>query len=232
MFSEIFPDPNLMFRFKIDLQRLAKMDSVTAFEDWRFEDQHRMPPIDRFSLSSSPLPVHLGWNPQGLFFQFQFRDSSPVDPFFRPSRLWVRVGINSRYNPNLLRENEFCSSFIFICDAPKSSQRFADNSLSVEPMFVTKPGADRKSPASVGVDPRYVGGWIRPETQGIACWIFIGAESMQGYRPEEFPDIGLYFDASLVDTGIDGPGNTWNMVYSYNASSRGNPSLWPQCRLV
>jgi len=232
MFSEIFPDPNLMFRFKIDLQRLAKMDSITAFDDWRFEDQHRMPPIDRFTFNRSPLPVHLGWNPQGLFFQFLFSGIPPIEHFIRSNRLRIRVGVNSRYNPNLLRENEFCTSFIFICPGPNVPQLSTDRSRGVEPMFVIKPGAASKSSEPVGVDPRSAGGWIRSESEGIACWIFIGAESMQGYRPEEFPDIGLFFDACWIESDIDGRGDVWSMVYSYNDSSRGNPSLWPQCRLV
>lgn len=232
MHSEIFPDPNLLFRFKIDMLRLADIESIADVHAWGLTDQHRMPPIDRFSISHSPLPVQFGWNPQGLFLRFEIDPTLSAHVATGPSRLQIVVEVNSRYNPNLLRENEFCSSFAFISDSLNPWDSPALGDAGVQSMFATKRGTERKPVASSEQSPKSLSGWLRPELSRLTSWIHIGADSMPGYRPEEFPDIALNFDVALVASSMSGPVITWNMVYSYKAGARGNPSLWPHCRLV
>jgi hypothetical protein len=48
MFSEIFPDPSMLFRFKIDIKRLQ--NQVLDFSDvdqWGLNSTYRMPPIEQ-----------------------------------------------------------------------------------------------------------------------------------------------------------------------------------------
>ena len=55
---------------------------------------------------------------------------------------------------------------------------------------------------------------------------------MPGYRPEEFPDIGLDFEIIIMDVERNLPADYWAMAHGIGSGNRNNPSLWTQCHLV
>jgi hypothetical protein len=66
----------------------------------------------------------------------------------------------------------------------------------------------------------------------MTLWHHIGADMMPGYRPEEFPDIGLDFEIIIMDVERNLPADYWAMAHGIGSGNRNNPSLWTQCHLV
>ena len=109
MFSDIFPDPALLFRFKIAVHRLPDIENLADFDHWGFETRHQMPPIDRLGGQHTPILAKIGWNPQGLFLEIGVDLLARKKEILGIYVMQLILKVNSRYNPGLLRENEFCS---------------------------------------------------------------------------------------------------------------------------
>ena len=65
MFSNLLPDPTLLFRFKIDVHRLPRIQDVQDVTTWGLNDLHQLPPIGQFNCGAGPmereaLESHLG----------------------------------------------------------------------------------------------------------------------------------------------------------------------------
>ncbi len=136
MFSEIFPDPTLMFRFKIDVQRLQ--NEVLDFSDidhWGLNSTHRMPPIAQLGTQQPPIEAKIAWNQQGLFLQIDMgvSDGYPVDLSQRSHS--VELMVNTRYNRKILRENAFCASFSFFRTPFYRRTRYADPKSGAQRML-------------------------------------------------------------------------------------------------
>lgn len=232
MFSDIFPDPALLFRFKIAVHRLPDIENLADFDHWGFETRHQMPPIDRLGGQHTPILAKIGWNPQGIFLEIG------VDLLARKKQIVGIYGmqlilkVNSRYNPSLLRENEFCSSFQFLIDDRLKSNMFPDGPLGAQRLIAEKLGVAKRLDTQEDPTGSLLIGWFRPTDTGLNLWLHIGSEMMQGYRPEEFPDIGLNFASGRVSSYAYGDVIEPNMVYAQKTGAGANPSLWTQCRLV
>ena len=140
--------------------------------------------------------------------------------------------VNSRYNPGLLRENEFCSSFQFLIDDRPKSKLLPEGPLGAERLIAEKLGGAKRLDTQEAPTGSLLMGWFRPTDTGLNLWLHIGTEMMQGYRPEEFPDIGLNFASGRVSSYAYGDVIEPNMVYAQKTGAGANPSLWTQCRLV
>lgn len=232
MYTEIFPDPTALFRFKIDLQRLGLVDSVSDVEQWGFESKHQLPPIGLFSESYNPYIAKLAWNPQGLFLQIDLDLSGRNRASSRPYEFRVSLMVNSRFNPNILRANEFCTKFIFSRNLRSRSSPPQLDSSGNELLLCTNQEDTKAILARdiAATEPNF--GSVRSSTKGLTFWLHLASPAMNGYRPDEFPDIGLHFDVVAVDPDYQGSPMVWNMVHSYQIAPRNNPSLWTHCRLV
>ena len=221
-----------MFRFKIDLQRLSSVDTIADVDQWGLESKHHLPSIDLFSQSYNPYIAKIGWNPQGLFLQIELDLSGRKRSSSRPYELQVTLLVNSRFDPSILRENEFCSRFVFL-KTHRSTIDFKQLDLSGNERLRCSSMEDsfiKNLQNKTNTEPVFCS--FRSSSKGLTFWIHLAGAVLNGYRPEEFPEIGLHFDVMVVDPDFQGNPMIWNMVYSYQITPRGNPSLWTHCRLV
>lgn len=231
MFNELLPDPACLFRFKFDLHRMASVGQAMDVQTWGFEDKHQIPLIEFIDRYCGSIKTKIGWMPQGLFFKFEL-DSLRKSLDRLPIHLYITLSVNSRYNSSILRENEFCSSFAFGRSKPVLFSRWNTDQYDLEPLTAfTKTHSDRKG-SSVQAGSKSVIGWVRASHNSMTLWHQIGADMMPGYRPEEFPDIGLDFEIIIMDVERNLPADYWAMAHGIGSGNRNNPSLWTQCHLV
>ncbi|MCY3004458.1 MAG: hypothetical protein NTV29_00610 [Planctomycetota bacterium] len=237
MFSDIFPDPTMLFRFKIDVQRLQ--NQVVDFADvdrWGLDSRHRMPPIERLGAEQTPIEAKLAWNEQGLFLQIEMTicDGYPVDLSERNHSVGLMV--NTRYNRKIQKENAFCSTFNFFREPTFRRTWYADPKSNAERLIagVLSPRQYREQTE----DPNQAAivGWARASTNTLTSWIRISPQVLHEYRPDEFPDIGLYFRCRVslpyVAPGQLGLRHEASMVHRQKLSERESPSLYTHCRLI
>ena len=231
MFSNLLPDPTLLFRFKIDVHRLPRIQDVQDVTTWGLNDLHQLPPIGQFNCGAGPMRTKLGWNPQGLFIAWNVRHSSHIlEP--NPWSFQANISVNSRYDSSVLRENEFCSGFHFYKDRGAYGKRVRPGGeKELTELQVGVRGKPSTGLPTEGAEHGLSRGWMQPFEDGLSAWFFIDAHRMPGYRPEEFPDIGLNYNLMVVDSESSGCAFHWFMVHA-SGNPHGNPSLWTQCRLV
>jgi hypothetical protein len=177
------------------------------------------------------MQTKLGWNPQGLFIALHVgHKSRSLEP--NPWSFQANISVNSRYDNSVLRENEFCSGFQFYKDRGALGKRVhsgGERELTDLRVAVRgKPGTGLPTEDSGIGSSR---GWMQAFEDGLSAWFFIDSLRMPGYRPEEFPDIGLNYNLMVVESESSGCAFHWYMVHS-SGNPNGNPSLWTQCRLV
>jgi hypothetical protein len=232
MTSSLLPDPTLLFRFKINVYRMPLVKNLEDLTAWRLVDEHRIPPLGQFNSGCLPIQARIGWNPQGLFFAFSlglwshYTQRTPI-PF------QANMSVNSRYDSSVLRENEFCSGFHFHIEKREVGNAIENGVQSeLEVLRVmSRVGGNKPMPVDES-RKESLRGWIRTTAKELSAWIHIGASEIPGYRPEEFPDIGLNYDLAAFDPATYGSVFHWHLVHSFAGNSRSNPSLWTQCRLV
>jgi hypothetical protein len=240
MLNELLPDPAALFRFKIDVHRLPTVDKVQDVLRWGLEEKHLLPMINCAAVPPRPIKIKMGWNLQGLFIESQIelgRQSSAYESLdYR-----ALASVNSRYDPSILREGEHCATFLFLRDKPVGSLPFLDNDPSkVEALSVSRSGSPANTPSQQNPSGFDLVGKVKHEGDRFDSWHFIGAAAMRGYRPEEFPEIGLHLEFNLIpDTPPDGSNQVamnglllFHLDHSHKSGARSNPSLWTHCRLI
>jgi hypothetical protein len=79
-------------------------------------------------------------------------------------------------------------------------------------------------------------GWARAWDSGLTSWVRISPQAMHEFRPDEFPDIGLYFRSTISHyddpTANRKPHQESSMVHRQKISDRDIPSLYTHCRLI
>jgi len=237
MFSEIFPDPSMLFRFKIDIQRLQ--NQVVDFSDvdhWGLNSTYRMPPIEQLSGQEHPIDARLAWNEQGLFLQIDMtvNDGYPINLSQRSHT--VDVMVNTRYNRKIQRENAFCASFSFFRTPFFRRTRYADPKSGAQRMLANVKSPRPHQDQTEDPNQAAIVGWARAWDSGLTSWVRISPQAMHEFRPDEFPDIGLYFRSTISHyddpTANRKPHQESSMVHRQKISDRDIPSLYTHCRLI
>ena len=231
MFDNLLPDPACLFRFKIELHRLNTIDQVSDFQSWGLEDKHQLPPIGLKKEFSGSIKTKMGWNPQGLFFEFQLGSlRRPLD--YLSAAIYTQIAINSRFNSTILRENEFCSTFNFSRNRPNNFDSPGKEVIPLERLHAYIYLKASRHPEAVEMSNTSVLGWVQAASTELTIWHHIGTSMIHGYRPEEFPDIGIDFDVALTTFDRNAMPHRWVMCHGSDSGKRNNPSLWTHCHLV
>jgi hypothetical protein len=232
MTSNLLPDPTLLFRFKIDVHRLPLVKNLDDLSAWKLLDSHQIPPLGQFNSCCLPIQARIGWNPQGLFFAFGLGLWSH-NTNRTPLPFQANISVNSRYDSSVLRENEFCSGFHFHIEKRPVGKGVGHGIGSeLEVLRIMTRARNNKPIPTDESQNESLRGWIQTSAMELSAWIFIGAPHIPGYRPEEFPDIGLNYDLVVFDPETYGSVYHWHMAHSFAGNTKSNPSLWSQCRLV
>jgi len=231
MYNDLLPDPACLFRFKIELHRVNTIDQVSDFQSWGLEDKHQLPPIGLKKEPSGSIKTKMGWNPQGLFFEFQLGSlRRPLD--YLSAAIYNQIAINSRFNSTILRENEFCSTFNFSRNRPNKFDSPGKEVIPLERLHAYTYLKASRHPEAVEMSNTSVLGWVQAASTELTIWQHIGASMIHGYRPEEFPDIGIDFDLALTTFDRNAMPHRWVMCHGSDSGKRNNPSLWSHCHLV
>jgi hypothetical protein len=231
MFDDLLPSPACLFRFKIDLHRLKVIDQVSDFQSWGLEDKHQLPPIGLKKEPGGSITTKIGWNPQGLFFEFHLGSLRQKLDRIYPA-FYIQLSINSRFNSSILRENEFCSTFNFTRVRAGRAALPSIEVIPLERLHASVTSQSNRRPEEVGTASDTVMGWVRASSTNVTLWHHIATGLMHGFRPEEFPDIGIDFQVGMADLDRTIEANCWSMCYESNSGVRTNPSLWTHCHLV
>ncbi len=206
---------SFLFRYRFAIPRVADLPrSPEPLQPWLPNPSD----LDR----TAPLPARLwaGWNDRGCGFVFQVRGkqhppAGQADRLDQADR--CRLWIDTRATHNVHRATQYCHALV-------AYPQVTDGSGS-RPVVqqVTIPQAREAAPAHI---ERFAEARFHPEPDGYRLHLWIPAEALHGFDPDQQREIGLFWLVRDSELGLLLP------AYDASVPFHRDPSVWFTVRLA
>ncbi len=215
--SDLSLPARLFFEFQVPCSYLKPLEGLAPA---RLPAAFQLPDLQQLEGSPAWAEVRAAWNELGIAFT--------VRVVGKKRSLWCRaaraqdsdgfhVWLNTRPAAKLRRANRYCHHFVFL---PTDGIGPVVNPVA---RFLPIPAA-RETPNYVRPDKLAVRSEISPE--GYTLDIFIAAEALTGFDPQEVPQLGFNYAVIDRELGLQTFGVGPPLPYNED------PSLWPILELV
>lgn len=218
--SELLGDPSWLFdigfpiAFVNDSKSFAKPDRL----EWELDDSFRIPPFSSLADEKRFAEFSIGWNDNGLFLHGSIRRPES-DSLSRGNRT-VHMGlyIDTRWSPGVHRGTTYCHRFDFICEPTDSSEILKGHG---------ELGAMQRARANPeAVHPKDISVGLLARSFGYELKAFLRADTLTGFDPREFQEIGLFYVLQSQTLGSQ------CMARSKNSPYFEDPSVWCRGKII
>ncbi len=171
----------------------AKSESVRLFD---LPESCRLPRTKELEGTPCWSEVRAAWNPQGLAIQVQVTGKvSPIhhDPYLPEDSDGVQLWIDTRDTRDVHRATRFCHRFHLMVVPDKGGKTV---SVQLEQKPIHRALADAPFAKAGGIHAR-----AEKLRDGWRVQVFFGADSLNGFDPENNRRLGLYTQVTDPDRG-------------------------------
>ena len=218
--SELLGDPSWLFdigfpiKFVNDSKSFAKPDRL----EWELDDSFRIPPFSSLADEKRFAEFSIGWNDNGLFLHGSIRRPES-DSLSRGNRtIHMSLYIDTRWSPGVHRGTTYCHRFDFICEPTDSSEILKGHG---------ELGAMQRARANPeAVHPKDISVGLLARSFGYELKAFLRADTLTGFDPREFQEIGLFYVLQSQTLGSQ------CMARSKNSPYFEDPSVWCRGKII
>ena len=218
--SELLGDPSWLFdigfpiAFVNDSKSFAKPDRL----EWELDDSFRIPPFSSLADEKRFAEFSIGWNDNGLFLHGSIRRPES-DSLSRGNRtIHMSLYIDTRWSPGVHRGTTYCHRFDFICEPTDSSEILKGHG---------ELGAMQRARANPeAVHPKDISVGLLARSFGYELKAFLRADTLTGFDPREFQEIGLFYVLQSQTLGSQ------CMARSKNSPYFEDPSVWCRGKII
>lgn len=218
--NELLGDPSWLFDLGFPIQSIIEPRSVMKPErlEWELGDECRVPPLS--SLSSEPrfADVSLAWSDAGLFIHATIQSKGAKVSNAPSQGLFFTFYLDTRWSPGVHRATNYCHRFEFFLNRPPTTQLVRGHGeLSTIQRARDFPTAIHPSDIAAGTLKREFGYEIKA---------FLKADTLTGFEPREFQEIGVFYVINDVLLGSQCMARTRQSPFFED------PSLWCRGKLI
>ncbi len=226
--NELLGDPAWLFDFGFPIPQLNGRSTKPERLDWKLRSEHIIPAFGSLSGGKRFAEAFIAWNEEGLFFEARVKVpyskaagaavSSPASNAASKTT-HCSLYLDTRWSPGVHRATTFCHRFDFILSRPSLSQPELRGHGELAPI-------QRARAAPTEIHPTDISVGVFHHTDGYEIRAFLRADTLTGYSPTEFPDIGLFYtiNDSLVGSQI--------LARTLQSPFFEDPSLWCRAKLL
>ena len=216
--NELLGDPAWLFDFGFPIKEMAGRISKPELLEWKLNEECMIPAFSSLSGTRRFAEAYIGWSPAGFFFQAHLKALGIVIPETKaapnPARASLfSVYVDTRWSPDVHRATSFCHRFDFIVQRPTRSTPEQRGHGELAPIQRA-----RAAPAEVHPKDISVAGYLLPD--GYEVKAFLPADTLTGYSPEEFQDVGVFYTINDLVYGNQIMARTLQSPYFED------PSVW------
>jgi len=226
--NELLGDPAWLFDFGFPISQISGRAAKPERLEWKLNGEYAIPEFGSLSGGKRFADAFVAWSEEGIFFQSRVRIPSAkgADATGGTSAgnaasktLHCSLYIDTRWSPGVHRATSFCHRFDFILSRPTQSQPELRGHGELAPIQRA-----RAAPADVHPTDIFVATSYKPD--GYEIRAFLRGNSLTGYSPLEFPDIGIFYtiNDTLVGTQI--------IARTLQSSFFEDPSVWCRAKLL
>ena len=217
---ELLGDPSWLFDLGFPIQQLGGRISKPDQLEWKLKDECLIPAFSSLNGSRRFAEAYIAWSSAGIFFQVSLKANgqdiaeTKATPVMNRSYL-CSLYLDTRWSPDVRRATSFCHRFDFILMRPTRSSPQQRGHGELTPIQRA-----RAAPAEVHPKDISVATFLQPG--GYEIKAFLPAETLTGYSPEEFQDVGVFYTINDLMYGNQIMARTLQSPYFED------PSVW--CR--
>jgi len=218
--SELLGDPSWLFdigfpiAFVNDSKSFAKPDRL----EWELDDSFRIPPFSSLADEKRFAEFSIGWNDNGLFLHGSIRRPDSDSPSRGNRTIHISLYIDTRWSPGVHRGTTYCHRLDFICEPTDSSEILKGHG---------ELGAMQRARANPeAVHPKDISVGLLARSFGYELKAFLRADTLTGFDPREFQEIGLFYVLQSQTLGSQ------CMARSKNSPYFEDPSVWCRGKII
>jgi hypothetical protein len=202
---------SFLFQLHIDCPRIKNPPAAEHLAKLKSNQLSPLPDPEDLTAEDTFASLSCGWSPEGLFFEALVQQGikKVMLPFEKGDSL--EIFLDTRHLQNALSIHRFCHHFYFLPEAFEGQQAAE----------VTKFRNEERHPLCNPKD-------LKVETQKkphyYSMKIFIPAESLHGFDPEQFPKLGLAYRLNRA-------GGHPQSLSPKDAPINHSPALWSTLKL-
>ncbi|MEQ1826767.1 MAG: hypothetical protein ABL921_12510 [Pirellula sp.] len=218
--KELLGDPSWLFDLGVPVLEFAPTVSNKKLREleWELGDEHRLPPLSALNGEKRFAESSIAWSDHGLLIHFAVQIDSRVNPKHSLSPPVLTFYVDTRWSPGVHRGTMYCHRIEMLLTRPVSSE------LKRGHGELTPMQRARASPNPVHPNDLLIG-TLRREF-GYEIKVFIPTESLTGYEPREFQELGLFYVLRDDQLGRQ------CMARSVHSPFFEDPSLWCRGKLT
>jgi hypothetical protein len=218
--SELLGDPAWLFdlgfpiRFIGNTSEFAKPQEL----DWELDDSCKIPPLGSLTASKHLADMSLGWNDSGLLIHVSVRTASNGKKE-RTDPIQMQFFLDTRRSPDVHRGTTYCHRFNFIL--PAHAQR-----MELVRGHGEQADLQRARAKPADIHPKDISVGILARDFGSEIKIYLKGDTLTGFQPREFQEIGVHYVLHGVGLGSQ------SMARSIDSSYYEDPSVWCSGKLI
>lgn len=215
---ELLGDPAWLFDFGFPIQRLVGRVPNPDRLEWNLDEACLIPAFSSLSGARRFAEAYIAWSPAGIFFHVILMARGPDIAETKavnvnPRGYLCSLYLDTRWSPDVHRATSFCHRFDFTLIRPTRSTPERRGHGELTPIQRA-----RAAPADVHPKDISVATYLRPGGYDIKA--FLPAETLTGYSPEEFQDVGVFYTINDLIYGNQIMARTLQSPYFED------PSVW------
>lgn len=201
---------NLLFRYRVSCQRYdGKFNSK-----FKLGPTYKLPHLGEFERQRTFVDFHVGWSPDGLFFDITIRDKTQ-SLWCRQNELLesdgIRIWIDTRDTHNVHRASKFCHWFVWL---PTGGGPQSDSPVSTM-LKINRSGEDSPTINRHPVDLS-----SKKTKDGYRVTAFMPGKALHGWGTDDHQNLG--FNYAVLDRELG-----WQtLAVGPELPIREDPSLW------
>ncbi|MEX1232130.1 MAG: hypothetical protein WEB58_17935 [Planctomycetaceae bacterium] len=185
--------PTYLFEYRVSVGEVRESDVSSG--DFELAEDYRLPFLRELEAERPFADVRLGWSQAGIALTVDVtgkKHPATVDRDRPAESDWTRIWWDTRYSASVHRANRLCQSLILYPGGGGKSK--------TEPHAVSASIALAREP-SLPIALKAVKLGLRSLKDGYHLSVWLPAEVLPGFDPENHPQLGFYYQVHDLEKG-------------------------------
>ncbi len=221
--NELLGDPAWLFDLGFPIQQFHGRTAYPERLEWLLGEEYAIPALSTLSGGKRFAEIAMAWSIDGLFFHSRLRApagrEAAIANSLSPKSQLFSVYLDTRWSPGVHRATSYCHRFDFILTRPTRSQSVIRGHGELSPI-------QRARSAPAAVHPQDISVATFFHSAGYDIKAFLKGDTLTGYSPEEFQEIGIFYTINDSVLGNQIMARTLQSPYFED------PSVWCRGQLL
>jgi len=222
--NELLGDPAWLFDLGFPIQPTNTRLAAAERLEWELGKENSLPAMSSLSGGKQFAEMSVAWSLDGLLFQLTLKQAAGKTPTLPSTSASAKtqlftIYVDTRWSPGVHRATSFCHRFDFLLNRPSKSTPTLRGHGELTPIQRA-----RAAPADIHPKDISVSTFFKPD--GYQIKTFLNGETLTGYAPEEFQEIGIFYSITDSEWG--------NQIMARTLQSPffEDPSVWCRGKLL